>query len=377
MWIQLEFSFEFFLLCAFILVVILQVSVYILTYGKFAFHQPTTQSSPTNLKPLSVIICAKNEEKHLIKNLPLILKQDYPEFEVIVVDDYSQDDSKIILEDFERKYSHLRIISVKEERPYKIGKKFPLTLGIKGAKYDTVVLTDADCIPASDKWLREISAQFNDKTEIVLGYGAYEKLPSLLNKLIRYDTFIIAMQYFAYALKGKTYMGVGRNLAYKTEVFFRNKGFANHTHIASGDDDLFIHRVAKKDNVAIVYSLDSHTISEPKKTFTEWAWQKKRHLTTAPLYRNSVKFFFGYTYFLNVLFYSIISILALLQYALYFLLALFLLRIIIQLIIYRKAMIKLNEKDLLFYTPFLEILFIFIQPYLYISSKLTKNVPWN
>lgn len=376
MLIQPELSLGFILFCCLVLVFLLQVLVYLISYGKFAFHK-TVKPATSHFKPVSVIICAKNEEQHLIKNLPLVLKQDYPEYEVIVVDDYSQDDSKIILEDYERKYPHMRIISVKEDRPYKIGKKFPLTLGIKGAKYDTVVLTDADCVPASDQWLKEISAQFMDKTEIVLGYGAYEKLPGLLNKLIRFDTFMIAMQYFSFALKGKAYMGVGRNLAYKTEVFFRNKGFANHTHIASGDDDLFIHRVAKKDNVAIVYSHESHTISTPKKSFTEWAWQKKRHLTTAPLYRKSVKRFFGYVYLLPVLFYLLLAVLAILQYALYILPGIFLLRIIVQLIVYRKAMIKLNEKDLLFYTPFLEILFIFIQPYLYISSKLTKNVPWN
>ncbi len=364
------------LFCCLVIVFLLQVLVYLYSYGKFAFHKPAKPST-LNLKPVSVIICAKNEEQHLIKNLPPVLTQDYPEYEVIVVDDYSQDESKIVLEEYEKKYPHLRIITVKEDRPYKIGKKFPLTLGIKGAKYDTVVLTDADCVPASDQWLKEISAQFTDKAEIVLGYGAYEKLPGLLNKLIRYDTFIIAMQYFSFALKGKAYMGVGRNLAYKTNVFFRNKGFANHTHIASGDDDLFIHRVAKKDNVAIVYSYESHTISTPKKTFTEWAWQKKRHLTTASLYRTSVKLFLGYVYLLPVLFYLLITILAVMQYAIYILPGLILFRSIIQLIVYRKAMIKLNEKDLLYYTPFLEILFIFIQPYLYISSKLTKNVPWN
>lgn len=376
MLIRPEFSLEFILFCILVLVFLLQICVYLFSYGKFAFHKAKAQSE-INFKPVSVIICAKNEEQHLIKNLPLVLKQDYPEYEVIVVDDYSQDDSKIVLEDYERKYPHMRIITVKEDRPYKIGKKFPLTLGIKGAKYDTVVLTDADCVPASDQWLKGISAQFTDKAEIVLGYGAYEKLPGLLNKLIRFDTFIIAMQYFSFALKGKTYMGVGRNLAYKTDVFFRNKGFANHTHIASGDDDLFIHRVAKNDNVAIEYSQASHTISVPKKSFTEWAWQKKRHFTTAPLYRKSVKRFFVYVYLLPVLFYALLTALAFLQYALYILLALFLLRIIIQIIVYHKAMLKLNEKDLLFYTPFLEILFIFIQPYLYISSKLTKNVPWN
>ena len=376
MMIEPELSLKFILLCFLVLVFILQVLVYLFCYGKFAFHKVAIPTEST-LRPVSVIICAKNEEQHLIKNLPLVLKQDYPKYEVIIVDDYSQDDSKIVLEDLERKYPHMRIISVKEDRPYKIGKKFPLTLGIKGAKYDTVVLTDADCVPASNQWLKEISAQFVNKNEIVLGYGAYDKLPGLLNKIIRFDTFMIAMQYFSFALKGKTYMGVGRNLAYKTEVFFRNKGFANHTYIASGDDDLFIHRVAKKDNVGIVYSHASHTISVPKKSFTEWAWQKKRHLTTAPLYRNSVKLFFGYVYVLQVLFYTILAFLAVLKYALYFLLALFLLRNLIQMLVYRKAMIKLNEKDLLFYTPFLEIIHIFIQPYLYISSKLAKNVPWN
>lgn len=376
MYIQPELSLGFVLFCCLVIVLILQIQVYYSVYGKFAFHK-AVKPAISNYKPVSVIICAKNEEQHLIKNLPLVLKQDYPEYEVIVVDDYSQDDSKVILEDYERKYPHLRIITVKEDRPYKIGKKFPLTLGIKGAKYDTVVLTDADCIPASDQWLKEITAHFNDKIEIVLGYGAYQKLPGLLNKLIRFDTFIIAMQYFSFAIKGKTYMGVGRNLAYKTEVFFRNKGFANHTHIASGDDDLFIHRVANKDNVAVVYSHESHTISTPKKTFSEWVWQKKRHLTTAPLYRKSIKLFLGYVYLLPLLFYVLLTVLAVMQYFPYILPLIFLLKVIVQLTVYRNAMIKLNEKDLLYYTPLLEILFIFIQPYLYISSKLTKNVPWN
>jgi cellulose synthase/poly-beta-1,6-N-acetylglucosamine synthase-like glycosyltransferase len=376
MLIQPELSLGFILFCCLVMVFILQLLVYFLIYGSFAFHK-TNDKSEDNLRPVSVIICAKNEEQHLVKNLPFILKQDYPEYEVIVVDDYSQDETKVILEDFERKYPHLRIITVKEERPYKIGKKFPLTLGIKGAKYDIVVLTDADCMPASDQWLKKISSNFTDKIEIVLGYGAYEKLPGFLNKIIRFDTFIIAMQYFSFALKGKTYMGVGRNLAYKKELFFKNKGFANHTHIASGDDDLFIHRVAKSDNVAIEYEHTSHTISSPKKTFTEWAWQKKRHLTTAPFYRKSVKLFLGYLYLLPVIFYLIFIILLALNYALYIIFGLFLIRIGVQLLVYRKAMIKLNEKDLLYYAPVLEILFIFIQPYLYISSKLTKNLPWN
>jgi glycosyltransferase involved in cell wall biosynthesis len=374
--IQPELSLEFILFCAFSLVFILQISLYFGLFGKFAFGKNIIPENK-DFKPVSIIICAKNEEQHLLKNLPAILKQDYPEYELIVVDDFSQDDSKIILEDFERKNPHMRIITVKEDRPYKIGKKFPLTLGLKGAKYDRVLLTDADCFPASNQWLKNMSAHFNDKTEIVLGYGAYEKHPGFLNKLIRFDTFLIALQYFSFAIKGRTYMGVGRNLAYKTDIFFRNKGFANHTHIASGDDDLFIHRVASKTNVNIEVNYDTHTISTPKKTFKEWVWQKKRHLTTSALYKKGIKRRLGYIYILPLLFILLFTALAILQYAIYVILSMLLVKYIIQFIIFRKAMMRLNEKDLLLLTPIMEVLFIFIYPYLHFSSKLTKHVPWN
>ena len=173
-----------------------------------------------------------------------------------------------------------------------LGKKFALTLGIKAAKYDYLLLTDADCYPRDKDWISSMAKHFFNKT-IVLGYGAYEKHKGLLNKLVRFDTFQVAMQYFSYALIGKTYMGVGRNLAYKKSLFFDNKGFATHLHLPSGDDDLFIKEVATYNNTAISIEYSSHTLSVPKMNWKSWIRQKSRHLSTGIYYKNYHKLMLG------------------------------------------------------------------------------------
>ena len=147
------------------------------------------------------------------------------------------------------------------------------------------MLTDADCVPATENWIERMQEGFAGDISIVLGYGSYHKLPGLLNKLIRFDTFHTGMQYLSYSLAGTPYMGVGRNLSYKKSVFFRNKGFSSINHLPSGDDDLFINQVANADNTSIMIDHDAITLSEPKKKFTDWIRQKKRHFSTARFYK--------------------------------------------------------------------------------------------
>ena len=156
------------------------------------------------------------------------------------------------------------------------GKKFPLSMGIRSAKYEIVLLTDADCVPASEFWIQKMQDAYDHDTEIVLGYGAYHKKAGILNKLIRFETFHTALQYLSYALAGKPYMGVGRNLSYKKDVFLRNKGFSSINQIPSGDDDLFINQVARAENTKIVIDPEAHTLSEPKRSWSEWMTQKYR-----------------------------------------------------------------------------------------------------
>ena len=327
-------------------------------------------------KGVSVVICARNEYRHMKENLRLILEQDFPDYEVLVVDHSSDDDTGYFLSYLEEKYSHLTTISIKEDLNFFTGKKFPLSIGIKSAKYDLVLLTDADCKPASRDWIRCMQSAFKPKTEVVLGYGPYYKHKGLLNKLIRYDTAHIAIQYLSYALTGIPYMGVGRNLSYMKQLFYKNKGFISHYRIRSGDDDLFINRVARRSNTAIMVEPGSFTYSEPKETFEEWITQKKRHLSTSNLYKFRHKLLLGTYSFSLLLFYVLSILLVSLNWSVIPVLALFVLRLISQYVVYARCMKKLDEKDLVPFLPFYEILLLLINAGTMISNFFHKPTRW-
>ena len=262
-------------------------------YARLAgFQNPKETSQP--IIPISIIVCAQNEYKNLLSLLPLLLGQNYAgEFEVILVDDGSTDDTTFLLQDFAKENPKLHIIELTESVKNKQGKKFALMMGIKGAKYDHVLLTDADCIPASEHWLQSMSEGFGPEKEIVLGYSPYSKRPGILNLFIRYETFMTASTYLSFALAKIPYMGVGRNLAYHKHLFFDNKGFSSHIHLMSGDDDLFINQVANRTNTQISIKPESFTYSNPKESFLDYFHQKTRHLSVGRYYKPFHKFLLG------------------------------------------------------------------------------------
>ena len=262
-----------------------------------------------------------------------------------MVNDNSIDETKYILDEYKKSFKNLTAIELTQEAKFITGKKFPLSMGIKSAKHEILLLTDADCVPATEFWIQKMQAAYNDGIEIVLGYGAYHKKPSLLNKIIRFETFHTALQYFSYALAGIPFMGVGRNLSYKRDVFIRNKGFSSINQIPSGDDDLFINQVATKKNIAIVIDPAAHTLSEPKKKWGDWVRQKYRHYTTSKYYKPVHKFFLGLYSFTLFLVYPLLAV-SIIFYSWQLALAIYSVRFITQAIIYFIAMKKLNEKDL-------------------------------
>ncbi len=209
---------------------------YFVIFGKFAFYKPQPIHSQS-FEPVSIIIAARNEIDNLQKNLMTILEQDYPDFEVIVVNDCSWDGSQAWLEELKKTQPRLKISELIEQDKYPTGKKFALTIGIKAAKYNQLLFTDADCEPASNQWLRYMQSNFTNNKQIVLGFSPYNKRKGFLNQFIRFETLITAQFYFALALRNNAFMGVGRNLAYTKELFFKHKGFATHQHILSGHDD--------------------------------------------------------------------------------------------------------------------------------------------
>jgi len=286
------------LFCSFCFFILVQILYYLLLFARLAFYRKPSLPVEDPHIPVSIIVCAFNEEANLLKNLPLLLGQDYhrhgkPLFEVLVVNHNSEDDTFYILNRMKEEYPHLSVLHLTQDAKLIPGKKFPLSMGIKQARHEHLLLTDADCRPAGKQWLAWMASGFNEGKQVVLGYSPYVHYPGRLNRDIRFETAHAAMQYLSYAMVGMPYMGVGRNLAYVKELFNRNKGFSSHNHITSGDDDLFINQVATAQNTKVMVHEESFTFSEPKRTREEWLFQKSRHLSTGKFYRPKHKFFLG------------------------------------------------------------------------------------
>lgn len=362
------------LFCLFAFFAFIQLCIYWLHYRRLAFYREKDKTEKEN--PVSVIICARNESAQLRRNLPSVLEQDYSSFEVIVVNDCSWDETGIVLEEFSKQYQQLKIVTIKEQEKYTHGKKFALTLGIKAASNEILLLSDADCKATSRNWIRLMQRNYLPGKEIVLGYGAYNHGGGLLNKLIRFDTFYGAMQYLTSGLRGNAYMGVGRNLSYMKNVFFRSKGFAKHNHIPSGDDDLFVNENATKDNVAVEIHPDSFTYSEPKKSFGTWLSQKARHMSTAKLYKGGHRFYLVLANGSVVGFYLLLIVLLVLHFDWRMIVTLYLISIFGRFPVIYNAALKLKEKDLAWSFPILEMFHSLLMPVFFTANLLTKQKKW-
>lgn len=348
-----------------------------IAYLRLAFGKAEITSSKNEMPPASVIISARNEAARIKHNLTLVLEQDYPVFEVIVVDDGSWDSTPTVLKEIQKDYPRLKLLEIKEDSIYAHGKKLALTIGIKSAQYEHLVFIDADCFPASKYWLKNMVQAFDDKTDIVLGYGAYSAEKGFLNKLIRMDTLRIGLQYLSLALAGMPYMGIGRNLAYRKSLFMKQKGFSPHSQIPSGDDDLFVNKSAARHNVRIAANKGCITFSEPKKSLKEWVHQKRRHISTAQHYKSSSKFILGIITFYQYIFW-VSAITLLFSYKFKFIaLGIIAGYLIIQLIILKKTMTRLGERKLFVYSLLSEwILLFFFYPVVALSNLLFKHVTW-
>jgi glycosyltransferase involved in cell wall biosynthesis len=364
-----------YLVLAFLAVALLQLLMYFFVFLRLAFYTNKDEIINDD-KPISVIICAKNERDNLLKFLPEFLNQDYPNFEVIVVNDHSVDDTIDVLKAYSMQFKHLKVVNVPDNDRFYGSKKFALTLGIKAAQHENVLLTDADCRPASANWIRLMSSYATNK-KIILGFGAYEKQTGTLNKLIRFDTLFTAIQYLSFALVKLPYMGVGRNLAYDKELFFSVKGFSSHQHILSGDDDLFINEVANSKNIQIVFEPDAQTISVPKTSFKLWVRQKKRHFSTGKYYKFGHKVMLSIYPLTLIAFVLLFLVLVVQQVSIHLIIGVLVLRLLVQMLTFMKIEKRLGFNDLWFLSPILELFFMFFNPLLLISNFIKKNTKWS
>jgi len=362
---------------SFCIIILIQISFYAFLFGRFSYSKSIKGNNHSF--PVSIIVCAKNEGENLKKHLPLLALQNYPDFEIVLVDDASTDDSLEIMNQFKAEYSSknrsVQILSLANKTSK--GKKEALTLGINKAKHKYLLLTDADCYPVSKNWITEMTSHFSIDKTIVLGYGAYRKIEnSFLNKLIRFETLLTAIQYFSYAKTGKAYMGVGRNMAYLKEEFTKAEGFSKHKNTVSGDDDLLIGQIATAQNTAICSTKNSFTISEPETNCKDWIGQKRRHITTSFEYKIFHKFLLGLFYISQILFWLLLITLLILEINTSLTIFLGLFRLVIWYGTIIRSAYKLNENDLILLAPVYEISIIFIQLYLLISNLISPPKNW-
>ena len=335
----------------------------------------------TEQPPVSVIICAKDEADNLRRYLPFILQQDYPDFEVIVINDGSTDETESLLNNLCVEYQNLRTTFVPVGARNRSTKKLGLTLGIKAAKNDLLLFTDADCMPDDNMWIRRMARNFTPQTDFILGYGAYLHKKGFLNRLITFDTLFIALQYMGMAISGKPYMGVGRNLAYRKETFYAHKGFAATLNLISGDDDLFVNQSGNSKNTKVEISPDSITWSEPNTTFSGWFYQKERHLSVSSYYKFSSKFRLSLEPLTRGLFYAAMifsfvvgNLITVIATAL-----LMLIRLILQLIIINKSAKHFSERKYIFLLPVFDVFLPLVNLYILTIGRITskgKSVRW-
>lgn len=356
----------------FVLVTIGLLLFYLYSWRRMVNHLPS-RNQFSQLPFVSVIICAKNEQDNLSQFLDVVLSQKYPDFEVLVIDDNSTDDSLTVLKELQKKYSQLKVVAFQEEKS-SFGKKQVLECGIKHAKSDYLIMTDADCKPLSAFWLVAMVNGFADGSELVLGVSLYSKLKGTVNSIVQIDTGFIAANYLSMAASGFPYMSVGRNVAYKRSLFEKVGGFKSHYHIPSGDDDLLINQMPKETKVNLVYNKDAQTESVPKLSFQSYFSQKVRHVSAGMKYNKRNLLILSLYYSFTTVWYLLIPFLIYYTDVLLLISTFIIIKKVAMYSFIQRIFIKIGVRSILTTTIFSDILSIGIHNYAVIRTIFKSKV---
>lgn len=272
---------------------IIQLLYYLVTYARPLKESKRNKAEAKEAQPaVSVIVYAKNESENLRKHLPSLLAQDYPEYEVIVVNDGSTDESDEVLKTLKNDNQHLYHTYIPEDVKYLSRKKLALTVGIKAAQHDILLFTEANCEPLGKNWISAMARNYNKETSIVLGFCAYGNHKGFFHKLVAYDNLMSGLQYISSALTHHPYVGNGRNLSYRKELFFAHKGYYKSLSLHAGDDDLFINEAANNKNTRVEYSAESITEMAEIERFSMWKEMKVSRAATHRHYKGGTLAFY-------------------------------------------------------------------------------------
>ncbi|MDR0711128.1 MAG: glycosyltransferase [Prevotellaceae bacterium] len=258
-----------------VLCTLVQLYYYLVHFGRVLRFSANPDERKDGVQlPVSIVICAKNEQRNLKKNLPLFLQQDYPHFEVVVVNDGSTDESEMLLYDLKQHHSNLQITTIEQDRKFVHDRKLAITVGIKAAHYDNIVFTEPDCAPPSNRWLATLSGAFGEGGEVVVSYCCNRQRRGIAGKIMRADSVFSALFSLHAAIKGKPYRSAIKNMGISQALFFRSKGFARCNAYPQSEETLFLCRSANRKNTRVALSRDAILSSSQQLTFGQWFQQK-------------------------------------------------------------------------------------------------------
>ena len=359
---------------------IVQIFYWWYLFSRLAFEEASANNSKQlkgNGEGVSVIVCAHNEIENLKALVPQLISQDHPRFEVIIVNDRSTDGSEHWLQAQRANLSNLKVISQLEIPPGINAKKQALTTGIEAAKYDILLLTDADCLPASGEWISTMTNRYQPDIDIVLGYSGYRYSRGFLNRFIRYETILTAIMYLSRALSGHPYMGVGRNISYRKSYFQQVNGLNRFMEITGGDDDLFVNQSAHGANTGVCIKKSGFTVSHAKTSWLAYFKQKKRHMSVGKYYQSRHLWLLGIFSASHTIFWSSLVSLLIASTLVNWIVAGFVLRQLAHSWVIKKSSEKLGEGINLLYLPLLDFLFSLFYLYTGIAALFSKKIDWD
>jgi glycosyltransferase involved in cell wall biosynthesis len=324
---------------------------------------------------VSVVLTAHNEAAYLKESLPYLLEQDYPDYEVVVVNYMSQDDTPFVLKVCGENYKHLKPIQFPEDVNMFQGKKYPLSIGIKSACGDVILTTEADCVPRTFTWLREMMAGYRvPGVQMVLGYAGVKEEPTLLNAMQQYDNLAETSLWMGFAIAGHPYSATGRNLAYRRDFFFQQGSFIRHYSEPDGADDMFVNQNTTNQNTVLCVASDSFVMAEAKPNMKQWRQQRFHRYATKRYYNGALKFTLRLYPFSVLLFYAALVMLAVLQFPWQYLLIMWLLKSVWQIWSFSRLTKRFEVKNVHIYAPLFEIYFVIANTFLYLSTLHKRNI---
>lgn len=371
------FALIFLIIFAFIVVSLLLY--YLAFYGRFVFRNEKKNLLSEDFPPISIIIVAHDEAHHLIKSLPELLTQDYPNYEVVLVNDNSTDETPQLALEMKNKYNNLHYVNMTSSVSTIEGQKFPLAIGIQAARHNVVVLTGSSCMPSSPYWLRQVAGRFVRRTRVALGHATYEKKPGFFNKLLHYDALETSTRAFAYTICKMPVMANGKNLAYNKEIFFQNKEkYFRHSQLPFGEDCIFINEAVKHDVCNVVASPEAVMAQYPI-SFSKWFHLKKFAVISRSYYKVIPRFLMKWFNWLNFFFHvaAIACLIVTILFKNWIMLGIvagcILLKIGMQYLVFTKSATKLDEREVLPGLLLYDLLIALLRPWIYLGSKFEKS----